>query len=380
MPVASAVAQQEISQQQSLTLMRNMMRLYLSNVCHGRGLFPESDFERRDVCQLEGVPSLGHREGPVTAEAMRLLSWMEKGVFDALKLRYLDQCVLVVSDDEAAERVREAWVLKMQWTTDADGNSVPRMAFGREGHERYLQQGGERVTKEAVRDVSQHLMRSLHTLLSGLPPLPKATWLSMKLLYREDVTPDDYEPEGFVPAADDKSGLLSFCSQPVELAVGPPVDTGHQVLSTLLYSADPQLVDDGQTTVGEQHAGGLWTVELDGERDELEAPTGGVPETPASEASSRLASGLRVGDATPSRSYPPSDAASVAKFTPARSERGAAASPPPSRHAPSVRSPLAPLSRGIQKKRASQASEPIHTVFQEKKSQQKRPTRAAGRR
>ena len=49
-------------------------------------------------------------------------------------------------------------------------------------------------------------------------------------------------------------------------------------------------------------------------------------------------------------------------------------------HAPSVRSPLAPLSRGIQKKRASQASEPIHTVFQEKKSQQKRPTRAAGRR
>ena len=72
--------------------------------------------------------------------------------------------------------------------------------------------------------------------------------------------------------------------------------------------------------------------------------------------------------------------ASVAKFTPARSERGAAASPPPSRHAPSVRSPLAPLSRGIQKKRASQASEPIHTVFQEKKAQQKRPTRAAGRR
>ena len=57
-----------------------------------------------------------------------------------------------------------------------------------------------------------------------------------------------------------------------------------------------------------------------------------------------------------------------------------AASPPPSRHAPSVRSPLAPLSRGIQKKRASQASEPIHTVFQEKKAQQKRPTRAAGRR
>ena len=38
----------------------------------------------------------------------------------------------------------------------------------------------------------------------------------MKLLYREDATPDDYEPEGFVPAADDKSGLLSFCSQPVE--------------------------------------------------------------------------------------------------------------------------------------------------------------------
>ena len=70
MPVASAVAQQEISQQQSLTLMRNMMRLHLSNVCHGRGLFPESDFERRDVCQLEGVPSLGHREGPVTAEAI----------------------------------------------------------------------------------------------------------------------------------------------------------------------------------------------------------------------------------------------------------------------------------------------------------------------
>ena len=341
MPVASAVAQQEISQQQSLTLMRNMMRLYLSNVCHGRGLFPESDFERRDVCQLEGVPSLGHREGPVTAEAMRLLSWMEKGVFDALKLRYLDQCVLVVSDDEAAERVREAWVLKMEWTTDADGNSVPRMAFGREGHERYLQQGGERVTKEAVRDVSQHLMRSLHTLLSGLPPLPKATWLSMKLLYREDVTPDDYEPEGFVPAADDKSGLLSFCSQPVELAVGPPVDTGHQVLSTLLYSADPQLVDDGQTTVGEQHAGGLWTVELDGERDELEAPTGGVPETPASEASSRLASGSASATRRrAARTRPPTPPPS-----PSSRRRARSAAPPRRRRRRATRRPCARRSR-----------------------------------
>ena len=38
------------------------------------------------------------------------------------------------------------------------------------------------------------------------------------------------------------------------------------------------------------------------------------------------------------------------------------------------------MMRLCQKKRASQASEPIHTVFQEKKAQQKRPTRAAGRR
>ena len=53
MPVASAVAQQEISQQQSLTLMRNMMRLYLSNVCHGRGRPPlkrESQTRTRQKC------------------------------------------------------------------------------------------------------------------------------------------------------------------------------------------------------------------------------------------------------------------------------------------------------------------------------------------
>ena len=260
----------------------------------------------------------------------------------------------------------------MEWTTDADGNSVPRMAFGREGHERYLQQGGERVTKEAVRDVSQHLMRSLHTLLSGLPPLLKATWLSTASPRGRH--PDDYEPEGFVPAAT-TSRAFSFCSQPVELAVGrgrhgPP---GLE----LLYSADPQLVDDGQTTVGEQHAGGCGPSSSTASATSSRRPPAASPRR-RRRRRRRACVGVGAGDATPSRSYPPSDAASVAKFTPARSS----AAPPRRRRrraTPSVRSPLAPLSRGIQKKRASQASELIHTVFQEK-AQQKRLTRAAGRR
>ena len=197
------------------------------------------------------------------------------------------------------------------------------------------------MTKEAVRDVSQHLMRSLHTLLSGLPPLPKATWLSMKLLYREDVTPDDYEPEGFVPAADDKSGLLSFCSQPVELRRrpagrhGPPgaLDSAVQRRP----AARRRRPDDGGRAARRRAVDGrarrrARRARGAHRRRPRDAGVGGV-------VAPRVGAPRRRRDAEPL--VPPSDAASVAKFTPAPSS----AAPPRRRRRRATRRPCARRSR-----------------------------------
>ena len=59
---------------------------------------------------------------------------------------------------------------------------------------------------------------------------PSPPLRSLKLLYRESVTPADYEPEGF-ERCDDAS--LSFATKPMQMGVAGPVNA-HNAL-TLQY-------------------------------------------------------------------------------------------------------------------------------------------------
>ena len=93
-------------------------------------------------------------------------------------------------------------------------------------------QGAERkevkdINQDSVYKSTQEMLRSIINLTQGLGPLPSTAFVSMKLLYYDDVTPEDYEPAGFRPASD-----VSRDNKPsrnINIGVGE-VCTGHHTV------------------------------------------------------------------------------------------------------------------------------------------------------
>ncbi|KAK8310297.1 hypothetical protein V6Z12_D02G178100, partial [Gossypium hirsutum] len=74
--VAQKVKEAEITEQDSLLLTRNLLRIAIFNISYIRGLFPENYFNDKSVPALEmKIKKLM----PLDAESRRLIDWMEKG-------------------------------------------------------------------------------------------------------------------------------------------------------------------------------------------------------------------------------------------------------------------------------------------------------------
>ena len=58
---------------------------------------------------------------------------------------------------------------------------------------------GRDVCQESIKKSTAALLRTVLVITQGLPPLPDSATVSMKLTYYDAVTPQDYEPQGFVP-------------------------------------------------------------------------------------------------------------------------------------------------------------------------------------
>ena len=102
MPAATCTNEKVASMTQSVALMRNLMRINVSQIVYTRGSFPASDFETRDVNMLR-VQSLGGEHCSETAKT--LISWLEDGIFDAISRGYLEKAILCMSADKEANDV-----------------------------------------------------------------------------------------------------------------------------------------------------------------------------------------------------------------------------------------------------------------------------------
>lgn len=109
-----------------------------------------------------------------------------------------ERAILCISSDEAAEDVLEAWSLAIAWAVDQDGVAHPSLQIGndRSDKKKLRIKSKPKYTMGYVRKLSQAMMRELCSMLHRMPELPPVHWLSMRLAYREDVTPTEYEPEG----------------------------------------------------------------------------------------------------------------------------------------------------------------------------------------
>ncbi|KAL7241261.1 hypothetical protein ACSBR2_006812 [Camellia fascicularis] len=234
--VVQKVKESEITEQDSLLLTRNLLRIAIFNISYIRGLFPEKYFNDKSVPALEmKIKKLM----PMDAESRRLIDWMEKGVYDALQKKYLRTLLFCVCEAAEGPMIEE---YAFSFSYSNSNSQEVSMNINRTGNKK---QGGAfkcnsmvEVTPNQMRSSACKMVRTLIQLMRTLDRMPEERTIVMKLLYYDDVTPVDYEPP-FFRSCSEQEAHNPWTKNPLKMEVGN-VNSKHFVLALKVKSVlDP---------------------------------------------------------------------------------------------------------------------------------------------
>ncbi|XP_051121256.1 meiosis-specific protein ASY1 [Andrographis paniculata] len=235
MVVAQKVKESEITEQDSLLLTRNLLRIAIFNISYIRGLFPEKYFNDKSVPALDmKIKKLM----PMDAESRRLIDWMEKGVYDALQKKYLKTLLFCICESVEGSMIEE-YAFSFSYS-NSDSQEVS-MNINRSG----TKKGGSikcnsstEITPSQMRSWACKMVRTLVQLMRTLDKMPEERTVLMKLLYYDDVTPADYEPP-FFRSCTEEEAYNPWTRNPLKMEVGK-VNSKHLVLALKVKSVlDP---------------------------------------------------------------------------------------------------------------------------------------------
>ncbi|CBK23857.2 uncharacterized protein [Blastocystis hominis] len=234
-----------VTQQQSLAVVKNMIRTSISEICYLRNLFDEDCFCKKNYAgiMINALHPMDTKEGSEphihNSEAWQLTRWLEEGVFDALEKRYLRGLVFAIYDNpenKSQSRLIETYSYAF---TYPDTQHI----------QLEVKQNNERsvVSTDGVKNQAVILLRTLITLCSTLSPLPRERWITLQLYYYDDITPPDYQPAYFEDTADSsiRPGDSSFISDPFVIEAGRLRTPFHamcmkvRVTESTLHQTDP---------------------------------------------------------------------------------------------------------------------------------------------
>ena len=171
----------------SCIFVKKLVTLAVSNITYLRSIFPEDAYCNRS---LDGVKLKILMEDNKFKPAATLAGWLV-GAFEALEKKYLRELSIIIHLDQSdRNKVHELYTFKFNYS---NGKVVCAMVEG---------QGGEncKASSESIYNSTRELLQSILMATQSLKSIPNNAYLSLKLMYFDDVTPDDYEPSGFVPA------------------------------------------------------------------------------------------------------------------------------------------------------------------------------------
>merc|ERR1719430_207848 len=193
-------------------------------------MFPEDAYANRS---LNGLPLKILMEKNKVQEAATLTSWLV-GAFNALERKFLKELLLIVYlDASCPNTVHEMYSFKFSYP---GGKVSCQMMQGLEGNAVGTMKEGDLLKS------TQNLLRSIIDLTQGLKPLPSSAFLSMKLMYYDEVTPENYEPTGFQPAENNDVQLPPGC---VNVSAGE-IGTGHHGVKVRVQAKAKQLQENEQ--------------------------------------------------------------------------------------------------------------------------------------
>eukprot|EP01063_Lacrimia_lanifica_P000579 TRINITY_DN1030_c0_g1_i8.p1 TRINITY_DN1030_c0_g1~~TRINITY_DN1030_c0_g1_i8.p1 ORF type:complete len:525 (+),score=151.55 TRINITY_DN1030_c0_g1_i8:73-1647(+) len=210
MPMAQRQRSTTVSAQESMVLVRNLMRTSVSTVTYLRNVFPEDSYTDRVISGV-GIKSLVANND----ETRTVIDWLEKGVFDALQKQFLRVLSLVVTDYNGG--VIENYDFRVSYP--ASGAAVAVSASS--------SQGGA-PTKTDVAASMKAMLRKVIVLTQSMQPLPEERCITMKLVYDKD-TPEEYEAPYFREASEEARKQFTRERNVVNLKLGQ-VKTEYHVM------------------------------------------------------------------------------------------------------------------------------------------------------
>ncbi|CAL5357797.1 unnamed protein product [Camellia sinensis] len=275
MVVAQKVKESEITEQDSLLLgqTRNLLRIAIFNISYIKGLFPEKYFNDKSVPALEmKIKKLT----PMDAESRRLIDWMEKGVYDALRKKYLRTLLFCVCEGVEGSMIEE-YAFAFSYS-NSESQEVS-MKINRTGNK----QGGtfkcNSLTEVTPNQMSFacKMVRTLVQLMRTLDRMPEEVTLPvtelrdsfrilprtilMKLFYYDDVTPVDYEPP-FFRSCTEQEAHNPWTKNPLKMEVGN-VNSKHFVLAVKVKSVLDPCEDENDDIQDDDVSLGADSVERD---------------------------------------------------------------------------------------------------------------------
>uniref|UniRef100_A0A453L860 HORMA domain-containing protein n=1 Tax=Aegilops tauschii subsp. strangulata TaxID=200361 RepID=A0A453L860_AEGTS len=168
--MAQKTKEAEITEQDSLLLTRNLLRIAIYNISYIRGLFPEKYFNDKSVPALEmKIKKLM----PMDAESRRLIDWMEKGVYDALQKKYLKTLLFCICEKEEGPMIEEYAFSFSYPNTNGEEVAMNMSRTGSKKNSATFKSNAAEVTPDQMRSSACKMIRTLVSLMRTLDQMPE---------------------------------------------------------------------------------------------------------------------------------------------------------------------------------------------------------------
>lgn len=201
-----------ISSEQSQKLIQTMLTMSFGCLAFLRGLFPDEYFldqrfvpEKTDKNydknnkQTNSIKIKTLIKGK-SKEIDLLLDWLEKGVFQSIKLKYLKALSLgIFKDENNPMDLYENYIFTFDYNNKDNSVSMSIDTQDSSKQTQGKESNNEVISIQDSRKMVQQLMRRFIIITQSLEPLPDEKFLSMRLLFNDNVDPN-YQPVLFKDA------------------------------------------------------------------------------------------------------------------------------------------------------------------------------------
>ncbi|XP_039139403.1 meiosis-specific protein PAIR2-like isoform X2 [Dioscorea cayenensis subsp. rotundata] len=192
---------------------------------------------------------------PMDAESRRLIDWMEKGVYDALQKKYLKTLLFCICEEINGPMIEEYAFSFTYASSNGQEVFMNVSGSGNRKNNATFKSNSTDITPDQMRSSACKMVRTLVQLMRTLDQMPNNRTILMKLLYYDDVTPEDYEPP-FFRCCSESEASNAWAKNPLKMEVGN-VNSKHFVLALKVKSVlDPcedendDLLEDEEVNLG----------------------------------------------------------------------------------------------------------------------------------